>query len=66
MIHNLISLSSIVGLFFVTDEILEMKDKGKKIISEKKMKIKILELVLIFIMKKPSGKKSIDIFIILK
>lgn len=36
MIHNLISLSSIVGLFFVSDEIMEKKDKGKKIISEKK------------------------------
>jgi hypothetical protein len=31
MIHNLISLASIVGLFFISDEILEIKDnKGKK------------------------------------
>ena len=29
MIHNLISLSTIVGLFFISDEILELKEKGK-------------------------------------
>ena len=44
MIHNLISLSSIVGLFFVTDELLEMKDKGKKIKTEKKDENKNYEI----------------------
>ena len=44
MMHNLISLSSIVGLFFVTDEILEMKDKGKKIKTEKKDENKNYEI----------------------
>ena len=30
MFHNLISLSNIVGLFFISDEILEIKDRGNK------------------------------------
>jgi len=39
LVHNLISLSTVVGLVFITDELLEMKDIGK-ILDLKKNKIK--------------------------
>ena len=39
LVHNLISLSAVVGLVFITDELLEMKDIGK-ILDLKKNKIK--------------------------
>ena len=31
LVHNLISLSSMVGLFFITDELLEMKENGRAV-----------------------------------